>query len=488
MNHRGSRKFKTADHYTAAVDGYHLLPFRFHQLDEAREVLVNEVGDFLVAPRGTAARVVARDIDRSEELFADLMAGFFISDSSVPPLIDVLAARYRTKKRFLERDSLLHIIVPTLRCNHTCHYCQVSRQSEDRFEFDMSTEDLEAALDLIFRSRAQHLTIEFQGGEPFLAFDLVRRGVDGAKRRNARGDRHVTFVVCTNLSVLDDEVLEYCRDEDILISTSLDGPPIIHDSNRRLSRGASYEAAIAGLRRVRDVLGEDRVSALMTTSRLSLSHPREIVDTYVQNDLDHIFLRDVSPFGFAVRGRTLNQYSVQEFLDFFKTALDYILELNRRGTRLVEVYSSIILKKILTPFNEGYVDLQSPAGLVNSVVVYNYDGGVYASDESRMLAEVGDHKFRLGSVHDSYEKLFFGEAVDEIAEAWSNEGLAGCSDCAFQAYCGADPVRNWATQHDLHGYRPHSDYCAKNMEIIRHLIDLMSGDKEIERIFRTWVN
>jgi hypothetical protein len=33
-------------------------------------------------------------------------------------------------------------------------------------------------------------------------------------------------------------------------------------------------------------------------------------------------------------------------------------------------------------------------------LVYNYDGDIYASDEGRMLAEMGDRTFRLGSVHD----------------------------------------------------------------------------------------
>ncbi len=64
---------------------------------------------------------------------------------------------------------------------------------------------------------------------------------------------------------------------------------------------------------------------------------------------------------------------------------------------------------MLTPFTTGFVDLQSPAGIINSVVVYNYDGYVYASDESRRLAEYHDYTFRLGHVTDKYENLFYGK-------------------------------------------------------------------------------
>ncbi len=51
---------------------------------------------------------------------------------------------------------------------------------------------------------------------------------------------------------------------------------------------------------------------------------------------------------------------------------------------------------MLTNDDPGYVDLTSPAGIGIGAIVYNYDGDVYASDEGRMLAEMGDTTFRLG--------------------------------------------------------------------------------------------
>lgn len=57
-----------------------------------------------------------------------------------------------------------------------------------------------------------------------------------------------------------------------------------------------------------------------------------------------------------------------------------------------------MLTKILTNDDPGYVDLMSPAGIGIGALVYNYDGGVYASDEGRMLAEMGDETFHLGDV------------------------------------------------------------------------------------------
>ena len=170
------------------------------------------------------------------------------------------------------------------------------------------------------------------------------------------------------------------------------------------------------MRRAREVLGFDKVGALMTATRLSLQHPREIVDEYVNNGFQSIFLRNLSPYGFALKTARSIGYAVDDFLPFYREALDYIIEVNRKGINFVELYAQLLLTRILTPFSTGYVDLQSPAGAGIGVAVYNYDGDVYASDESRMLAEMGDKQFKLGNVHtDSYEQIF-GESF--FAQSW----------------------------------------------------------------------
>lgn len=50
-------------------------------------------------------------------------------------------------------------------------------------------------------------------------------------------------------------------------------------------------------------------------------------------------------------------------MDFYFTGLDYIRELNRAGHAFTEFYAATILAKMLTPFEPGFVDLRSPAGI-----------------------------------------------------------------------------------------------------------------------------
>lgn len=470
---------------------YKLLPFKFERLNENKEIIVNEVGDYLLVSRGTTEKIIKRKLDPNTDrnLYMDLISNFFISSKSIDPLIDVLATRYRTKKSFLNDFTGLHIFVMTLRCNHSCQYCQVSKVSQDNTEFDMSENNIDNGIDYMFKSPNPHLTMEFQGGEPLLVFPKIKYAVDQVEKRVGKDNRRITFVICTNLTLVTEEMLNYCKIKNILLSTSLDGPEFIHNQNRKMIYSNSYYESIKGIKFAKDVLGEDRVSALLTISPYSIKYPIEIVDEYFNQGFRDIFLRPISPYGYAIKNFSNNKFNVYDYLKFFKTALDRILEYNRAGHTFIENYTKILLEKILTPFPVGYVDLLSPAGLINNVIVFNYDGKVYPSDESRMLAEMGDHKFLLGDLNkNNYQEICSGDVAQNIAQNWSLESLAGCSECAFQSYCGADPVRYYATQNDIYGFRPSSFHCVKNKEIIKYLIQLMDNDKEIEDIFYRWVN
>jgi radical SAM protein with 4Fe4S-binding SPASM domain len=106
-----------------------------------------------------------------------------------------------------------------------------------------------------------------------------------------------------------------------------------------------------------------------------------------------------------------------------------------------------------------------------------------------MLAEMGDKSFRLGNVHrDTYEQIFTSEALLRPLEESFAASVPMCSDCAFEPWCGSDPVFHLATQGDFVGHKPTSSFCGRNMAIFRRLVSLMRDDVEVRRIFRRWAN
>ncbi len=466
---------------------YQLLPFRLTELNDEKYVLTNIAGEYLIVSKDIVPRLVNHQLSTDDRAYIELRARHFLMDSATAIAPDLLAIKLRTRYERLANFTSLHMFVVTLRCEHSCQYCQVSRQSDDKRQFDMSLADADAALDLTFRSPAPYIKIEFQGGEPLLNRDLIRHIVCEAEQRKPA--KQIEFVIATNLALIDATFLDFCYKHDIKISTSLDGPRDLHDRNRPRPGNDSYEKTINGIRQVRAALGKNKVSALMTTTEASLGRVKDIIDEYLAQEFKGIFLRPLSPYGFAIRTKSYMRYNTDRWLEFYKQGLEYIIQLNKQGIEFREFYASTILAKMLTSSDPGFVDLMSPSGIGIAAVVYNYDGYVYPSDESRMLAEMGDQHFRLGHVRqNSYNEIFLSpKLLKPIEESFAFSNPM-CHDCAFEPYCGADPVFHWAMYKDYVGRKPESEFCRRNMAIFQHLIELMEGDLLVKQLFLRWAN
>jgi len=473
------------------ISEYTLLPFRFSELDDSRYVVTNIAGEYLIVGKLELHSFANHTLQSTSPLYIDLRARHFLTDAQSQMAPDLLAIKLRTRNERIADFTSLHIFVVTLRCEHSCPYCQVSRQSEDKGTFDMSVAHANASLALAMRSPTKNLKIEFQGGESLLNFELIQHIVEEAMRINKSlpSVKNIGFVIATNLAVVTNEILDFCKLHDVVISTSLDGPKELHNKNRPRSGHDSYQRAIAGIALARDVLGRDKVSALMTTTEVGLNQVEEIIDEYIDQNFNGIFLRPLSPYGFAIKTKFYRAYNTQRWLDFYIKGIEYIIELNRQGVEFREHYAATILTKMLTSSDPGYVDLMSPAGIGIGAVVYNYDGSVYASDEARMLAEMGDHKFKLGHVlENTYEEIFLNETMLEALEDSFAQSAPMCTDCAYEPFCGSDPVFHWGQHGDLVGRKPDSEFCQRNMSIFKYLIDRMESDKFVRKLFMKWAN
>lgn len=478
-------KFQEIEFYKKPETKYELLPFRFINLSEDQLLLTNLVGEYYLTDREVLDDLVRHRLDRENSAYSSLRSRHFLYDEQTSIAKDLLKIKYRTRFNKLDEFTSLHMFVVSLRCEHSCPYCQVSRQSDDKIKYDMSKEIASKSVDLALRSPSKNIKIEFQGGESLLNFDLIKYIVEEAKLRNT--DKNLGFVIATNLAVVTQEILDYCLIHDIHISTSLDGPRDLHNKNRPRPGRNSYEKTVEGIKLARETLGFDKVNAIMTTTESSLAIPEKIIDEYLLHNFSGIFLRPLSPYGFAIKTKKFNEYNAARWFEFYKLGLEYIIKLNKEGVIFREFYTSTILKKIFTFSDTGYVDLMSPAGIGIAAVVYNYDGSVFASDEGRMLAEMGEDKFKLGNVlSDTYKDIFLSDALlDPLEESFASS-VPMCSECAFESYCGSDPVYHYATTKDFVGRKPESDFCYRNMNVFKYIFNRMNSDMYVEKLFMSW--
>ncbi|MGB9145648.1 MAG: hypothetical protein WCC14_07490, partial [Acidobacteriaceae bacterium] len=63
-----------------------------------------------------------------------------------------------------------------------------------------------------------------------------------------------------------------------------------------------------------------------------------------------------------------------------------------------------------------------------------------------------------------------------------------CNECAFEPYCGSEPVFHHTVQGDFVGRKAESSFCRRSMAVFRHLIELLRSDPDTKRIFLRWAN
>ena len=484
-------KFHDIDHYSSEANSqYKLLPFNFIRVEDSKYLLTNIVGEYIILKRSDIERLVHKEVLFGSELYNELKAKNFICSSYNDSSVQLLSMKYRTRNLSVKQFTSLHIFVVSLRCDYSCPYCQVSRKNtkESVSKFDMTEATAEKGLEFAFKSPSKFLKIEFQGGEPLLNFDMIKYICNRAVEINKEHKKNIEFVIATNLTYATDEVLDFCAEMGIYISTSLDGPEYLHNKNRPRPDKNGHQLTVDAIKRIQLRLGYDRVSALMTTTKESFNYHKEIIDEYLRLGFNSIFLRPLSPYGFAIKTNQIAKYNNNDWFEFYKAGLEYVFEINKSGYNLAEQYTSIIAKKILTNTSPGYVDLQSPTGAGLSAIAYNYDGNIYISDEARMLSEMGDEKFKLGNLHiDSFEDVFTSDKFLDILEDSLTESSPMCSDCGYQPYCGSDPVYHYATQGDHIGNKSISGFCDKNMKLFSHIIEILNKDGENASIIRRWV-
>lgn len=482
MKSANSKKQKNTDESWKSEVIY--LPFRFKKIgNEGKYLVTNDYFDWIFVSESDLKLMQEKKSDKNQKLYQLLIDNNFIIDYNNNNSKELIS-RKMSHLSSLYLGPSLHIVVLTKRCNEKCVYCHAtSTTQQDKQKFDLSKENAKKFVDIIMSSPSPHLTIEFQGGEPLLNFDVLKYIYEYSTTVNKKVKKDLRHTLVTNLELMDDEKLDFLLKNKIGICTSLDGPKFLHDKLRP-SPGikSTYDNALKWIKQV--TKKGEMIGALVTVSRESLKYPKEIVDEYVNIGYNTIHLRFLNYLGKAIGKWKDIGYTAEEFMEFWKKAMDYIIDLNKKGTFISERTCNTILTKILLKQDPQYLDLMSPCGAIIGQVAYNYDGNIFTCDEARAINsdifKIGDTKSK------SIPEIIKSEKSVEILSCTMNDTYY-CDYCAYKPYCGVCPVCNYQETGDLISDVIHSERCKIFMATFDYIFEKMQ-DPEIAKIFEKWVN
>lgn len=456
----------------------HVFPLRFRRLQNGSILFSNEVGQHFQSDNGFLDRLVQSQLSARDQAFLIGRAMAYEEDGDLnhTAFLSRLASACEAPKAL----NYL-ILVPTLRCDLSCSYCQVSRANINARGYDWDDTILRSVLDYIDANCGDEIQIEFQGGEPTLRCDIIKQVTEYCR---ARFD-HTRFIICTNLSTLSEPLMEIAAHEDVFISTSLDGSAAIHRRQRTVTDSqtdrffAQLETMIS--------LAPGRVSALPTLDPNCLPDARELIDLYVSYGIYSIFLRPIFFHGFARKRHPDSQEIDANWISFYDRFVDELIKVNASQSDIVveEYYLSLALTKLTCLQDRSHIDWRSPNWLAFDHLLIDYDGKLYPSDEARMLARsklidlsIGDVKHGL---NETARQNLQGNAFNAL-DPW-------CAECVYQGVCGADPIDDIARYGRVDVPRPMTAYCKKNTYTFDKAIDLLyTDDLAVRRSVQRWLN
>lgn len=468
--------------------------FNFKQIND-KYLLTNDTGRYIFLKNDEFRLLMDNRLDDDQELVNRLKQGYFIYDKHRELFVDEVKAEVRKKKGYLFEGTQLHIFILTKECNQKCIYCQASALNHFDSRYYMNDETAERAVDIAFQSPSRNLNIEFQGGEPLLNFPVLKHIVEYTNAKNVDNQRNISFNLVTNLILLDDEMLDFLVSNNVSICTSLDGDEALHKFNRPCDIKGYYEIIKRNIARINEVGSQcnnqfHKVQAIQTTTRHSLTKAKSIVDEYVSLGFSSLFLRPLTPLGFAKDRWGKIGYTPEEFLTFYKEIFEYIMELAQNCLNICETYATILLKKILSNSIINYMELRSPCGGAIGQLAYHYNGNIYTCDEGRMLSESGDESFKLGNVYtNTYQELIESDITKTLCVASCLETIPGCQECVYSPYCGTCPIYSFAQEGSVFALMPANYKCKINKGIFDYIFKKINENNEkVISVFEKWIN
>ncbi|MDX8456020.1 His-Xaa-Ser system radical SAM maturase HxsB [Mesorhizobium sp. VK9D] len=444
-------------------------PLKFREVGAERMIFADDAGGYFFADRPFLDRYAAGSLCEADEVFLRAN-GHSFQEQGDP---DWMGFAYRWTARQARQRTLDYLIlVPTLRCNLTCDYCQVSRAPESAAGFDWTEATLDHVLQLISAMKGPRVKIEFQGGEPLLRIDILERVRTFARERFPGSQ----FVVCTNLQRLEEREWAFLEAEDTFLSTSLDGDPATHE-RQRTHTPALTKAFLGNLKDAVQRLGPGRVSALPT---IDIDRPPDfdaLVDSFELYGMQSIYLRPINHQGFARRRRG-DPNAVARWNSFHAAFIDYLIERNHRTGRYVEeYYFSQSLRRFVRSGVDEHVDLRNPNFFASDYLVVDHDGRLYPTDEARMLSRIGRVDLSVGDVAAGLDH----QKVQLLNQASLNNFDPDCIHCVYQPFCGTDVVDDLSRTGRVDGPRSETWFCGRHMALFDKIVEVIQRSDEPAR-------
>ncbi|MFD9123358.1 radical SAM protein [Kitasatospora sp. NPDC059571] len=316
------------------------------------------------------------------------------------------------------------IIKLTSACNHACTYCYDFETFERAVVLsrDTAVDALRQALDLA----GQDLFVILHGGEPMLVWPLVEELVTTGQRLAAERGRRIHFAGQSNLSRLDDTVVEFSLRHGISWGVSVDGGADVHDHFRVDHRGrGTYHQFAAALERHPDFVR--RCGVMSTITAVNQGRLLELARHFRDLGMASWDWSLFQPIGRGRDGQDAFALDTSVLVDSWAELFDAV------ETGEFDGFPVLPVKKYLDNFIAGpggNMCMRPQCGAGRDLLSVSADGSVEACDCIDPTGPLAG----LGSVGDGLAAARGSATAEHIRSR--DVGSTRCGDCIWYGVCG----------------------------------------------------
>ena len=168
-------------------------------------------------------------------------------------------------------------------CNLRCSYCFASTGDFGGERKLMTAETGKKAIDYLLKySGDRHnLEMDFFGGEPLMAFDVVKEVVDYARSKEKEYNKNFRFTITTNGMLLTDDKIDYINKEMYNVVLSLDGRKEVNDRMRFCVNGSgSYDIILPKFQKMAKERGDGQYYIRGTFTKYNKDFSNDVLHFY----------------------------------------------------------------------------------------------------------------------------------------------------------------------------------------------------------------
>ena len=369
------------------------------------------------------------------------------------------------------------IVKPTYGCNLGCVYCYEGGRSDAGQCMSLDTAKNVMTKLALYHGKEQKTRIFWHGGEPLLmGLDFFRAIVQ--IQQEIGSDYRFVNDIQTNVTLLNEEMLDFFQEHHFSIGTSLDGPQWLHDLTRPYVNGnSSFDDVLHAVGQMHKLDGKRTGhciggGAIAILTKPTLSHLDEFYEFYRDSSIS----LKVNPIFYAGRGSTARE--------------DFGITPNEYGNAMIYLFDrwfyeaehvididpfDLILGNLLTGDPWG---CQFGPACYDEFMAVDPQGNVFPC--GRWSSK---EPFCLGNLNKNIMEEIRQSPILEAFRKGRQEASLKCQGCEFHNICNSGCVENsYIARHRL------SDkdiYCKGYKLIFAHLQRAL--DEELKGIDRSSV-